>query len=228
MFELDTTMNADIQQKMALLIDSYSNLDEFSVDSQVDFDYAGEQLVSLKGQVKLVTAAKEEITKPLNAEKTRVIAEYKPFLEECTKIESQLKNLMGIYQQEQHRIIREKEAIEAEKARKKQAKLMERAQKAADKGHDEKAEELESQALSTQAAHIPDAPKTEGVSGREVWTAEVTNKKDFVIAAATNPALLQCLDINQSNLNRLAVMMKEEFDFPGAKAESKTSFSVRS
>ena len=228
MFELDTTMDKDIQQKMALLLDSYSNLDEFSVDSQADFDYAGEQLVSLKGQVKLVTAAKEEITKPLNAEKTRVIAEYKPFLEECSKIEGQLKNLMGEYQRELDRVRREQEAIEAEKARKKQAKLMERAQKAADKGHDEKAEELESQALSTQATNIPDAPKTNGVSSREVWTAEVINKKDFVIAAANNPALLQCLDINQSNLNRLAVMMKEEFNFPGAKAESKISLSVRS
>lgn len=228
MFELDTTIPSDIKEKMVNTLSMFNNQCSAPITTQGEFDYAGEQLVQMKGEVKVVVEAKENITKPLNTEKTRVIDEFRTFLDKCDDIERIFKGSMVAFQVEEDRKRREEEANEAEKARKKQNRLMGRAENAAEKGHDEKAAELESQALSTSAALVDQAPKTKGVSNRETWSGEITNKKEFVIAAATNPALLNCLDINQSNLNKLAGMMKEEFDFPGAKATSKKSFAIRS
>jgi len=228
MFELDTTIPNDIEEKMVNVLSMFSNQASALITTQAEFDYTGEQLIKMKGEVKVVVEAKEKITKPLNTEKTRVIDEFRPFLETCDVIERISKANMATFMGEEDRKRREEEADEAEKARKKQNRLMGRSEKAAEKGHDEKAAELESQALSTSAAPVDQAPKTKGVSNRETWSGEITNKKEFVIAAATNSALLNCLDINQSNLNKLAGMMKEEFDFPGAKATSKKSFAIRS
>jgi hypothetical protein len=81
----------------------------------------------------------------------------------------------------------------------------------------------------------PSVPKIKGVSGREIWSAEVVDFKALILAVAADIAkpeaerrgMIAFLEPNQTLLNSHARNLKAEFKIPGVQArrEASTSFS---
>lgn len=110
----------------------------------------------------------------------------------------------------------------AELAEKLQAEADEKAEAAASN-----VAEVETRAAMTVAPIIV-PQKIAGVSGRDKWEADVTDKAVLVAFIATNPGYLNLLDINQGALNKLAGVMKAEMKLPGTQVRCGTVISVRS
>lgn len=88
---------------------------------------------------------------------------------------------------------------------------------------------LEMQVAMTVAPIIAAAPqKVVGISGREKWEADVTNKGKLLAFIAANPMYFHLADINQGALNKLAGVMKSEMKIPGTSVRCETVIAARS
>ena len=228
MFEAQNEISKVVTDLMAAVRERFSNEGVFAIKTQQDYDYATTSLQLMKADVKVVVAERDSLTRPLNDEKGRIIAEFKPFQEECADIESRFKRGMNAYLDERERIRREKQAKEEETARKAQARLLKRSDQAADKGHDEKSQELQAQAFATAPKHVEEVSKGNGVSRRTVWKTTAIDMKLAKQTLANNPAWLAYLNIDFGKLDKLAQSLGEEFDIPGIKATPTQSMAVRS
>lgn len=70
--------------------------------------------------------------------------------------------------------------------------------------------------------------KVAGVSARETWSAEVTDKMALIRHVAAHPELAPLLDANLTALNAQARSLKAEMRIPGVRAKAETVRSVRS
>jgi len=232
LFSLHTAIPDEITNKMATTLAVFSNEPVFVVENQVHYDFAADILKQMKGEVKLVVAAREVITKPLTAEKARVIGLFQPFQDTCKKHEDRLKLSMQGYLNEVERLRVLAEAEAEEKARKERERLESRAEIAEGHGKTEKADALINMSMVTHAKPVaaavaaPIQPK--GVSTKVKWSAEITDKRAFVEAAVNDRSMMACIDIDIAKVNKMAVMLKEEFDMPGAKAKKDSSLAIRS
>lgn len=197
------------------------------INTQADYDFEVEQIKKMKSDLKLVIVAREDLTKPLNKEKTRIIDLFQPFQLRCARYERDIKARLTAYRQAEERKRAEKQAAADARARKEREKLEERAKKHAEKGNEEKADALIETAIDVQPVAVQVAPVTKGVSSRGTWSAEIIDKRAFIEAALKDKTVFACIDINLVKLNKLAVMLKEEFDVPGAKASKSTSVAIR-
>jgi len=80
---------------------------------------------------------------------------------------------------------------------------------------------------SAPVVHV-DRPKVTGLSSRENWSAEVTDKMALVKAIAAGEAPLDLVQINTSVLNRLAKALKSALNYPGVRAVCDRSYASRS
>jgi flagellar biosynthesis GTPase FlhF len=103
----------------------------------------------------------------------------------------------------------EQQRIEAEALRQRQeAEAQEAAQNA-------EAELKEEEAQNVVATVVLEAPRSEDVSIRKSWRAEVTDLAKLVEAAAANKALLVCLQVDQAGCDGLAKAYKGTNPPPG-------------
>jgi len=146
--------------------------------------------------------------------------------------------------------LREQAAIEAAateaEASKAAEDLLAQAQAAQAKGSDITASALIHQAQtrldeSRQAADVAvaalhtrtvTAPVAIAKGVRGTWKGVVLDKSKLLAhiaarVAAGDPSLLHLIDVNESNLNKLASMQKQDLLLPGVKAEFEQSLSVR-
>lgn len=127
-------------------------------------------------------------------------------------IEGMIKRKMLAWTSEQDRVRREKEAqlrAEAEaKAEAERKKILAQAKRNDTLGNADKAEQYreKAEAVKPVEVYVPVAapPKTSGLSIREVWKVEITDKSAFVKAAANNPTLQAFIEINTAGLKSLA------------------------
>jgi hypothetical protein len=91
------------------------------------------------------------------------------------------------------------------------------------------AQEAEAQAEMVQAPIII-APKMEaaGVSKKVTWSAEVTDKMALIKAVAAGLVPESVLLVDMKILNKLAVSLHEQFNYPGVKAVATTGMAIRS
>jgi len=119
---------------------------------------------------------------------------------------------------EQERIA-EQARIMAENKKKAEEEALAKATELANSGHKEAAEELISQPTIIPPTILPStAPKVNGMSFVDYWSAEVTNFPELVRAVASGRAPMSALLPNESFLNTQARSLKKEFDFPGVAA----------
>jgi len=209
-----------------------SNLPEAiePIDSSDAYEQAAAILIEAKSLLKKSETTRKTITKPIDKQKNTVMEYFRGNVDnKLNGLVSSANRHIQDYLREQDRIQREKQAEAEEKARKEQARLSQRAQTAADKGQDEKAQALQEQADTTVAA-IPEPalPKVKGLSTRENWQCEVTDKMALIkaVAAGTAPATL--IEPNTQALNKLAKTLKQDMDYPGTRVYDAGSIAVRS
>lgn len=147
-----------------------------SVTTAVEYESAAEVLQKLTAREKEVEARKKELWDPLAKLTKSVQALFNPPLKVLEQAKNIVKEKMGVYALEQRNIqlaAQQRADQEAEEARE---KLLEKAERAADLGNNERALILEARADSVQATTIEmDIPKVAGVQLRERWLFEVTD-----------------------------------------------------
>lgn len=123
------------------------------------------------------------------------------------------------------------QAIADEQARKEREKLEVRAEKAEEKGKDEKAEALREQAAEIVAPVVQVAaaiPKVEGITTRKIWKARVINMNALVEAAQDqNSVARSFLVFNEKVANSFAASTKGTIFIPGICFEPEDSLAIR-
>lgn len=200
----------------------------FKIDSPEMYDAAAVELKSIKAKAKELEETRKSLTKPIDEAKAKIMDFFCQPLDFLAKAESAIKGSMLTYQNEQERLRREEEARRQEIARREQEKLQKRAEKAAEKGQTEKAEALmeTAQAIPTPIV-TPTIQKVAGIATKTTWKAEVTDKMALIKAVAAGQVPMSVLDVNQTVLNKMAVALKEELNYPGVKAVAEQSMAVR-
>ena len=189
----------------------------------------GDQIKTVKALAREVNGKRLKITKPLNDALKEVNALFAPAKDWLVEAERILKNTLLQYQNEQARIARELQAKADAEARKEREKLERRAAKAEAKGKEDKAEELREQAETKIAPVVTSAaPKLAGISRRETWKAEITDKGTLLKhIVEKRPDLLPLVKIDQSALNGMARVLKGELDLPGVEVSKEASIAAR-
>ncbi len=192
----------------------------YEITSPEAAELAGYDLKAVKALAKQIEDKRTSITKPLNQALREVNALFKPAKDWLAQAERLLKSKLLKYQSEQARIARELQAKADEEARKERLRLEKKAADAELVKEPERAEVLREQAQIHEApVVVSTAPKLDGISTRETWKGEVTDKLLFVkhVAEKRND-LLGLIKIDQSALNAQARSLKDSLDIPGIKA----------
>lgn len=221
-----------LRQEIAPVIAQARSLIVVSAD---DFKVAGDFLKNTKTAQKRVEEFFAPLKESAHQAHKKICDAEKSFLDPLRTAERDIKGKLGRWQAEQDLIAAtERARLQAEveaQARKEREKLEERARKAAEKGQAEKAEALKEQAEEVVAPVIEvqsAAPRVEGISTRQVWKAEVVNKREFIGFAAKDPTgmFLAMITVNEMALKRLANGEKAP-EIPGIKFRRETQVSSR-
>lgn len=197
------------------------------VDSPATAQAAALLLTTIAGRKKSLTEKRMELTRPLDEAKRRTIDFFRAPISKLEGAEQTVKGHIAHYSEEQERIAARARAEEEERQRKEAARLQDRAAKAEEKGHTEKAEVLREQAEFAPPPAAPAAPRMDGVHTREVWHAEVVDFGALFEAAISAPYLRTFLEPGMKALNALARQQKGAMAVPGVKAVKETSVAAR-
>ena len=128
-------------------------------------------------------------------------------------------NKINGYLKEQERIRKEQERKMQEQAEKERLALLKKAEKAQEKGQEQKAENLKELAQTTIAPVIASSvPKVGGVGFRTDWYAEVVNVSEVP---------REYMEPNQTALNKIATATKGTIKIPGVRFYSKDNIVQR-
>lgn len=247
------TLTWEVVDEKALMQNAIAQYDEakvLEIDSGDMYEIAGELLVSVKTELKRLEVERREIVDPLNKVVKTINAKYKPASEKLDNAERVLKGAMGawdqkqIEEQRQLRIAAERKAAaeqariekDAREAEERARALAEEAAKSADPEVIEQAAVAQAEAdIAVENASVPVAAVVPiqsrtvapGVSGRDRYTAVITNQLELLAHILANPSLLHLIDFRQGDLDRLAQAQKALFKLPGVRLEVVRSVSVR-
>lgn len=229
---------------------------EWTINDAEDYDMAADELKAIKSKAKALEDRRKEITKPLDASKKSVMDLFREPLELLAQAESVIKRAMLTWQQEQERIRRAEQArLEAEaKAERERLAKEAAAREAEARAKAAEAERLASAGDAIAAAELAEsaqqalfeadvqretaalvtAPvakvaeaKAAGVSTRETWKAEVTDKAALIAHVAANPQFSGLLTVDQSALNALARSLKSSLTLPGVRVYAEQTLAAR-
>ena len=199
----------------------------FDIKSSQDYQYAVDTLKDLKGSMKAVAEVRKNLTTPFETAKKALIARFKPFEQWGADTEVRIKSAMGRYDDEQERKRQLAQAEADAKAQREADRLRARADKAAEKGNLGKAEALDTMANATIAEQVTGQEKTAGVSNMGVVECEINDLDAFLQAAAANPFLKSCIEVDTKKLAKLAQQLGDDFEVPGVLINKRRSYRVR-
>lgn len=199
-----------------------------TIETAEDYRRAAGELQKVKGLFKSLDAARKQTLEPINSAKDEVMGFYKPMLERLTTTEGLIKGGMTKFDEEQDKARRIAEARAAEDARKEQEKLEAKAEKLAEKGKTEQAQALQMQAASVVAAPVASVPiKTDGISKRVNYSAEVNDLMALVKAVAAGEVPINAIQADGKFLNQMAKALKENFSYPGCSLKKESIVSAK-
>lgn len=141
---------------------------------------------------------------------------------EPAKAEMTYRRMLSDWNEQERRRIAEEQRKLDEKARKD-------AMKVAKKEGDEKlAEQIQNGKVPVVSMKTPEPiQKTEGISTREYWKAEVQDLMALVKAVASGKASIEYLTPNMQVLNKIVSATKGNISIPGVIARKETGINVR-
>jgi hypothetical protein len=221
-----------LPETVALLSEVHSASDvEIIITNGTEYETAAIEMQKIKGLAKNLEAARKELTKPIDSAKKDIMDHFRNPADLLAKVEKMIKNKMIDYDNEQEKLRLKLEAEEAEKARKQREKLEAQAEKAREKGQEEKAEALEeTAAMATGAVEVVEDRKVAGISYKTTYTAEVKDLMALVKGVAEGRIPLAAIQADQKFLNTQAKALKENFDmmFVGCKVKREKTVAARS
>lgn len=209
---------SNIQEEGLVLI---GQAEELEIIDKASADDAGRFLQAIKQYQARVKEIMDPIVKAADHAHKVAVQQRNLLLGPALEAEQNIKrSLVSWEQAEQDRLKAQREA--QEKA----------AREAGEAERDRQAKALLDQGKPAAAAAVaaapppvaitpppPAPPKVQGVSFKDVWSAEVTSKLDLVKAVAEGKQPLELLDANMTVLNKLAVALKEHLNIPGVAAK---------
>ena len=152
-----------------------------------------------------------------------LVAEKKKHVEPVEEAKRLIKGKRIIYVDEQDRIRKAEEArLQAEARRLAEEQALRDAIAAETEGRPEEAEAILNEPVSVPTVTIAKTTPSAGVGGaiREIWSAEVYNLHDLVMAIVEGKASIGLIEPNMVALNGLARSLKKNMSVPGVRAKS--------
>lgn len=203
-----------------------------SVTDAAGYSTAANDLRECKQRVKQLNEQRLEVTRPLDAAKSAVMDLFKRPTELLTAAAKVIEKEMLRFDDEQTTLRREQERLAAAEVEKQNALLIEAQAQIMASEDGNKSEQLGvliESVKATVAAPTPlPAPITAaGTSVKGTWVAECTDKASLVVFIAANPKYLELLEVNTSELNRLARATEGRLGVPGCEATLRRSVASR-
>lgn len=146
-------------------------------------------------------------------------------LDEAERI---IKPAMAVYLTEKERAHRqEEERLRAEQKKKDDEARMALAAEVHKSGEIEVANAILEQAPAPIVLPRTEAPKVQGISAKDVWKCEVFDINALIKAVADGIVPKAVLQVNESELNRLAKALKAEMRYPGTRVWCEKDISSR-
>lgn len=228
----------------------------YVVDCPEMREVAGEELKSIKGRIKAITAERLAITRPMDEAKKRVMDFFRKPLEALDQAEAEIKRAILSFDQAEAAKLRAEQKRLEDEARRKQEEIDRRAEEAARKIR-EKAEEKAAKAKSEEEAqaildsaeekaeeridnrkhiHVPvvvhEETKVKGISTTTRWKVDRNPAAVDIVALAKAVAAGQVapnlLVVDFKVADGLARSLKTHFNVPGLRAVADESISARS
>jgi hypothetical protein len=217
------------QQLVAVSSPVLETAQSLVIDSPIMFEMAGEELKTIKQKTKQLEDQRKAITQPMDKAKKEVMDLFRKPLEMLEQAEAVLKRSILAYTQEQRRIQQEAQRKADEAAAAERRRIEEEAKAAEKTGDVETAAVMQSAASMVVAAPVKtEAPKVAGVSTTTRWTAEVTDKVEYIKHVLAHPELIDTITIDMRPLNQMAVALKDKLSIPGIRPIANESVSARS
>jgi len=197
---LSPTIQSEIEElNLASMVISIANNEQY--------EQAAAVLIEVKERRKAVADFFCEHEKVAYSGWKGLVASRKTYTDKLDIVEGKYKAAMIYFQKEQEKARKELEVkllAEAEqKAAKERTKLQKQADRAEEKGQNEKASQLNLKAdLIVAAAPMVQShvANVAGIRTKKIWKVKVTNKEAFLRAAIENHLLLKLVEINESAL----------------------------
>lgn len=198
----------------------------YQIKTQFEYDEAGDILRNIKAQQKSVDEIRKSMTRPIDAAKEAVLAQFRPVETRLKNAEMSLKRGINQFAAEQEERRRAEELKLRQAQAKKQALLEAKAQAAAEAGDEDKAE--------AYLAKVPSVPvvlsstvQPEGITLRTTWKAEVVDFMALVQAVAEGRMPLGYLKPDDSALLAAARSLKDTIKIPGVKIFAERGVAAR-
>lgn len=207
---------AQIEQDVSPVIEEAALI---TVTNGTNYSSAAEFLKELKAAQNRVTTFFAAMKKKAYDSWKQVVADENNVLNPLKKAESDIKDKMLFYDEDEKRRAREEELRLQRIADAKAKAERQRQIKAAEKLKTESLREerlAEAEEVEAPIIHVQHGtPKVAGISTRTYWKAKIINKQAFVKAAAEDQSLLSFVTIDQGALNKLADRTKGQLNYTG-------------
>lgn len=186
------------------------------ITSVSDADLCSAEIKKIKARAKDLENTRKEMTKPLDESRRKIMDLFRAPMELLSQAEYILKHGIARFQQEEER--KRREAAEAERKRI-EANAARRAERAANKGDEERAEEIqreaEMEAMSAQAAIENATTKVAGIGTSKRWKGRVNDPKAFYRAIADGLVPMKAAPLAQGVIDRAAQASGGVLHWPG-------------
>lgn len=217
MSEPAINLSDDVSSRMLTMSEQ---ADALLIDSESTYRAASSFLLGIKDLQKEVMGFFAPLKKAAQDSHKRLCAAEKEKVEPLIDVERKVKTRMLAYETEQRRLAAERERKLREEARKieEEARLKE-AERLEAEGRQREAERLIDAPIFTPPVTVaPPTPRVQGVSFREVWSAEVDDLRALCRAIADGSAPTSYVTPAMPALNAVARAQKEGFSVPGCRA----------
>lgn len=208
-----STPNLAADPEVAALVPERSKLAAFAkglvIKTQEGYEKAADLLKTIKGNLRTIEDARTRITGPMNEALREINKQAKEASALFLEDEKIIKRAMIAYSDEQDRLRAEEQRKANEAAERERKRQLEIADRARAKGQESKAELHEERAAAVVAPisqHV--APKVDGVSIPKVWDFEITD-----------PAAIprEYMDISETRIRKVVQALKGGTNIPGVR-----------
>jgi len=203
------TITQDLEQKgLSVVEQAYPLL----ITNTTSYEAATSLLLSVKELLKEVANTFNPIIDKQYAAHREALAQKKRHEDPLLRAEAILKPRIAQYLHEQ-----EQQRLAIERKAKEDAQLQEAVD--AEARGDQAGADAAINGQGIVNVSVPSStPKVAGISTRELWSVEVTDKVALIKAVAAGLAPVNILDVNQTVANQMARALKTSLKYPGLKA----------
>ncbi len=215
-------ISEEAERQMTKAEEAYGQAQALVVTTEKEYEDAGVFIVDLKTYKKNLEKERKDLTSPLDTAKKKIMAKFKPHIDNIERAIAQVNGKMTTYFSEQEKKRLAEQAKAEEKARKERERLQKRADTAEKNGNIEKSEALREASTNVVKTPVESQKKqTSQTTMVETWEAEIYDKLSLIEAVAKGEQSMELLEVNRPALNQIARAQKDTMKIPGVRSVCK-------